>query len=314
MNALDEFTKFQVPEPIFITVGVFDGVHKGHDYLIKRLVEISALAECASGVLTFRNNPITVVNPELQISYLTNLDDRVTYIKEAGANYVLPVNFDYQLSLMRPLEFLNLLRNSLNLKGLVMGPNFALGHKREGTVSVLKTLAKELNFQISVIDPVEIDGFTVSSTSVRNALLAGEIDLVGKMLGRNYKISGTVVNGDKWGRELGFPTANLSMSSPLLIPKDGVYITLARINGDWLPSATSIGSRPTFDGNEKMVEVHIIDFDRDLYGQVIEVKFLERIRDQIKFESVHDLSLQIGIDVESVRSKFSDPNFIRECD
>ena len=109
MNALDEFTKFQVPEPIFITVGVFDGVHRGHDHLIKKLVEISALAECASGVLTFRNNPITVVNPDLQISYLSNLDDRLTYLKDAGADYVLPVDFDYQLSLMRPLEFLNLL-------------------------------------------------------------------------------------------------------------------------------------------------------------------------------------------------------------
>ena len=115
-----------------------------------------------------------------------------------------------------------------------------------------------------MVDPIEIDGFSISSTSVRNALLTGEIDLVGSMLGRNYKISGSVVNGEKWGRELGFPTANLSISSQVIIPKDGVYITLARINGDWLPSATSIGPRPTFGGNEKMVEVHIIDFDLEL--------------------------------------------------
>ena len=313
MNALDEFTKFQVPEPIFITVGVFDGVHNGHSHLIKKLVEISSSASCVSGVLTFRNNPMTVVNPDRQILYLSNLDDRLNYIKDAGADYVFPVDFDYQLSLMSPLEFLKLLQKNLNLKGMVVGPNFALGHKREGTVTVLKTLAHDLNFELSVIEPLEIDGFTISSTSVRDALLAGEIGLVSTMLGRAYKISGPVVYGEQWGRDLGYPTANLSINSQLIIPKDGVYITLARINGDWLPSATSIGSRPTFGGKGKVMEVHIIGFDGDLYGQIIEVKFLERIRDQIKFESLGDLSDQIGTDVEIVRSKFTDPDFSRKC-
>ena len=313
MNALDELTKFQVPDPVFITVGVFDGVHKGHGRLIKKLVEAGSLAGCTSAVLTFRNNPISVVTPDIKISYLCSLEDRVEYLKQAGVDYVLPINFDYELSLMRPYEFLTLLRRSLNFKGMVMGPNFALGHKREGTVEVLKTLANELKFQVEVVEPVAIGGITVSSTSVREALFVGKVDMANKMLGRDYKISGSVVKGKGWGRALGFPTANLAVSTHQIIPKDGVYVTLAGINGEWVPAATSVGSRPTFNGNTREVEVHVINFYGDLYGEIIEVKFLERIRDQIKFESSNALSNQIEVDVDIVKSKLNELELKRKC-
>lgn len=306
MKALEELTKVQIPHPVFITIGVFDGVHKGHNLLMHKLVQESSLQDCASAVITFRNNPVTILRPDLEISYLCSVEERIKFIRRTGIDYVVPLSFDYELSLLRPREFLTLLQKALNLKGMVIGTDFALGHKREGTFQVLKDLGEEMDFLVVNVDPAEIDGLVISSTSVRDALLGGEIGKANYMLGRPFKLLGQVVKGDGRGRDLGFPTANLLIESDFVIPQDGVYATLAKVNEEWICSATSIGSRPTFDGEIRVVEVHILGFEGDLYGDQIEVKFLERVRDQMKFGSVEALKFQMENDIDIVETRLNE--------
>ena len=284
-----------------LTIGVFDGVHRGHQHLLKRVVEEASREGMLSGVLTFVNHPRSVLVPDTCISYITSVEDRLTLLKEAGIDMVIPLHFDMELSRLRAHEFTGLLQERLRMAGLVMGYNFAMGYKREGTPETLATIGNEQGFFVNVVDAVSVEGGRVSSTVIRDSVTAGDVAGASELLGRPFSLCGKVVVGDGRGKTLGFPTANLDYSEDRLAPGNGVYATWACVGDDRYMSATNVGVRPTFGENERTVEAFLLDFDGDLYGKDITLEFVGRLRDELRFESAEALVTQMHVDVEQAR-------------
>lgn len=211
------------------------------------------------------------------------------------------LEFTHDLARVAAADFASLLTESLKMKGLVMGPDSALGKDRQGDLDFMQKQGERLGFWVQSVEPLEIEGQPVKSRRIRNALVDGDVALCPKLLGRNHSLSGVVVLGDQRGRTLGFPTANIEVDTKLLLPGDGIYATWAIIEGKRYQSATSIGVRPTFDLTQRLVEVFIIDFDADLYGQTMGVEFIKKVRDQEKFDGLEALVKQIGVDVDNCR-------------
>ena len=283
-----------------LTLGVFDGVHLGHRHLLKRLVQLSE-PSLVPTVLTFSNHPITVLRPGTQVAGLTTLDQKVQLIREQGVELVITLEFTPELALVSATDFVATLVDTLQMKGLVLGPDTALGHNREGDYEFLQRHGAALGFRVEAVEPFEVDGVPVKSRRIRDDIARGDVDASAGLLGRKYSLSGQVVVGDRRGKQLGFPTANLNIDEQLMLPGDGIYATWAVIDGVRCPSATSIGVRPTFGLTERLVEVHIMDFDQDLYGQWMSVEFVAKLRDQETFSSVETLIHQINQDVVDSR-------------
>ena len=284
-----------------LTVGVFDGVHRGHQHLIGKVVNEARSRGLAAGVLTFRNHPDSVLNPNFQPQYITSIDERTRLIREAGADFVVPVTFDREVAGLRARKFAQLLRNKLGMRGVVVGPDFAMGYRREGNVEYLSKLGAELGFSVTVVELLSEGGDAVHSTSIRKSLAEGNVGDVASKLGRNFEISGTVVAGEKLGRTLGFPTANIEVGPKMAVPGNGIYATLAYVDGEPHIAATSIGTRPTFDGKGRTIEAFLLEFDRNLYNKQLRLEFVQRLRDELKFDSVDALLEQMELDVEQTR-------------
>ena len=283
-----------------VTIGVFDGVHQGHRYLLRQLVELSG-DRYISTVVTFSNRPITVLSPGTEPSYLTTLDQRVDLIKQQGIDLVICLEFTLELAEVSAADFAKMLTESLKMKGLVLGPDSALGKDRQGDLGFMQKQGAELGFWARSVEPLEIEGQPVKSRRVRDAVANGNMAVCPELLGRNHLLSGTVVVGDQRGRTLGFPTANLEVDSQLLLPGDGIYATWAIIDGKRHQAATSIGVRPTFDLTQRLVEVFVMDFSEDLYGKTVGVEFIAKVRDQEKFDGLDALIKQINRDVDDCR-------------
>ena len=283
-----------------VTIGVFDGVHQGHRYLLRQLVELSG-DRYISTVVTFSNRPITVLSPGTEPSYLTTLDQRVDLIKQQGIDLVICLEFTLELAEVSAADFAKMLTESLKMKGLVLGPDSALGKDRQGDLGFMQKQGEELGFWARSVEPLEIEGQPVKSRRVRDAVANGNMAVCPELLGRNHLLSGTVVVGDQRGRTLGFPTANLEVDSQLLLPGDGIYATWAIIDGKRHQAATSIGVRPTFDLTQRLVEVFVMDFSEDLYGKTVGVEFIAKVRDQEKFDGLDALIEQINRDVDDCR-------------
>ncbi|MBI2855609.1 MAG: bifunctional riboflavin kinase/FAD synthetase [Chloroflexi bacterium] len=284
-----------------LTIGVFDGVHLGHQHLLKHLKDTASREGLLSGVLTFVNHPRTVLHPGSCVSYITSVEDRLALLKEQGVDMVIPLTFDLELSRLRAREFVALLRDRLRMAGLVMGFNFALGYRREGDPETLKALGKEMGFSVAVVDAVSMNGDRVSSTAIRDEVSAGDVAKASRSLGRPFALQGSVVRGKTRGRTLGFPTANLEIAGHRLIPGNGIYATWAYIGRDRYMAATSIGVRPTFGEGERTVEVFILDYQGELYGTELRVEFAQRLRDEMRFETPEALVTQMHRDVEQTR-------------
>ena len=283
-----------------VTIGVFDGVHKGHRHLLRQVVE-QAGDRYIPTVVTFSNRPVTVLRPGTEPSYLTTLDQRIDLIKQQGIELVVCLEFTLELAEVPAADFAKLLAGSLKMKGLVLGPDSALGKDRQGDLAFMRKQGEELGFWVSSVDPVEIEGQPVKSRRIRDAVASGNMAVCPELLGRNHLLSGTVVVGDQRGRTLGFPTANLDVDPQLLLPGDGIYATWAIIDGKRHQAATSIGIRPTFDLAQRLVEVFIMDFSEDLYGKTVGLEFITKVRDQEKFDGLDALIKQINQDVDDCR-------------
>ena len=284
-----------------LTIGVFDGVHRGHQSLLKRVVEVASQGGMLSGVLTFVNHPKSVLVPDTCISYITSVDDRLALLKDAGVDLVIPLHFDIELSRLRAHEFTSLLQERLNMAGLVMGYNFAMGFKREGTPETLASIGSEQGFSVTVVDAVTVEGGRVSSTVIRDSVTAGDVAVASELLGRCFNLCGEVVVGEGRGRKLGFPTANMDLPEDRLVPADGVYAAWASVGDERYMAATNVGANPTFGGNDRRVESFLLDFDGDLYGKHITIDFVDRLREEHRFESAEALVTQMHLDVEKAR-------------
>ena len=302
MRIEQELEQAQNDRDSVLTIGVFDGVHRGHQSLIAKIIAEAKDKGAASGVLTFRNHPDSVLNPNFQPQYITSIAERIRLIKELGADFVVPVTFDREVAGLRARKFTELLCSKLRMRGLVVGPDFAMGYKREGNVRMLSSLGDEMGFEVSVVDLLSEGGDAVHSTSIRKAIVEGSVGDAAKKLGRNFSISGTVVAGEKLGRTLGYPTANVEVEADMAVPGNGIYATMALVDGERHMAATSIGTRPTFDGKGRTIEAFLLEFDNNLYNRQLRLEFVHRLRDELKFDSVDDLLKQMELDVEQTRT------------
>ncbi|MBI4338373.1 MAG: bifunctional riboflavin kinase/FAD synthetase [Chloroflexi bacterium] len=299
----DELARATPGLDTYLSVGVFDGVHMGHRHLLDLLKAQAAQSGCLAGVVTFCNHPRAVLSPGASIPLLTSPEERVRLLHGLGIPVVAPVAFTREVSLLSAQEFLRLLQKHLHMRGLVVGPDFALGHDRQGTPEVLRALGKEMGFAVTVADFYLQGQERVSSTVVRSSLAQGDLPAVARYLGRRYALAGTVAHGlGRGGTELGYPTANLEVSPEIALPADGIYATWAYVGQRRYMAATSIGVRPTFgQGNLRTVEAYLLDFRGDLYGQSLRLEFAHRLRDEAAFPGVEALKAQIAADVEETR-------------
>jgi len=302
MTTAEELGKFSPQKEILLTIGVFDGVHLGHKHLISRLKELAREQGVLSGVITFSRHPLEVLSPQTKLPSLTGLEQRITLLQDEGVDIVIPLPFTPQLASLSPKQFLGLLKEYLKMKGLVIGPDFALGKDRQGDTSALRRLGQEMGFSVTVVPPMKIDGEVVSSTAIRQALAKGDMKRAQKLLGRPFSLQGRVVAGDKRGTTLGFPTANLEIEPGRALPAGGVYACRAYIDGRSYPAMTNIGSRPTFGGGPRLIEAYLLGYNGDLYGRELAIDVIGRLRDEKKFDTAEQLKEQIAEDIKQGKS------------
>ena len=301
MTLIEEFQALNIRDGSIVAIGVFDGLHIGHLTLLKRLGEESIRLHLEPVVMTFRNHPNSVLRRNFVTRYLISVEERIDRIKRLGLENIVPVDFDAELSKLKVESFVNLLIKTIKMKVLVVGPDFVVGHNREGTISVLKNLGRKLGFSVMMIPQIfDSNEKIVSSTAIREAISCGTMERASLMLGYNYSIHGKIVRGAGIGKELGFPTANIEVSDQILVPRDGIYATfatLANSKGKYM-SVTSIGNRPTFDDNLHSVETFILGLQSDIYGSILKLEFVSWLRDQVKYVNIEDLKDQIDKDVQ----------------
>ena len=241
------------------------------------------------------------MRPDSRIPLLNTPEDRLRLLSEQGVDLVVPLSFTLEFSYLRAREFVEVLIRSLNMKGLVIGPDFAFGYQREGTAEVLTALGEELGFSVEVVQPVAFDDLVVSSTEVRTCVEAGDMTHAAEMLGRPFTISGFVIEGDQRGRTIGFPTANIAVEPGCIVPAHGVYATWTQADGRTRLSATNIGIRPTFGGGGRQIETHLLDYEGDLYNAKLWVAFARKLRNEVQFSGVDALVAQLHRDVAAAR-------------
>jgi riboflavin kinase/FMN adenylyltransferase len=289
MEIEQELASIAPRKETLLTIGVFDGVHAGHRYLLERLRRRAAEKDLLSGVVTFSPHPQSVLHPENQLPWLSNLEDRTRALQELGIDILAVLTFTHRLAQLSAREFVSLVAQYLKMRGVMVGPDFALG-----------TLGGDMQFSVEVIPPYTINGEAVSSTLIRQALGQGDMRKVQRLMGHYFHLRGKVITSDKRGRLLGFPTANLDLVPQQALPGNGIYATIVHIDGRQFPAATNIGVRPTFGEGMKTVETHLLDYEGDLYGKEIKVEFMQKLRDEQRFASSEALKAQIEKDLRAV--------------
>ena len=286
-----------------VTIGNFDGIHIAHQGLLRKVVEEAADRKCSSVVLTFEPHPQKVLHPERRPFYLlTTLEEKLKLIEGLGIDAVILIEFTPEFSKTSAEQFVRgILWDRLHLEKLIIGHDTAFGNRKTGNETFLRSMGEKLGFDVDAIEGVQVEGILVSSTSIRHALQEGDVRRAMQLLGRPYNLRGPVVKGYRRGSEIGVPTANIA-SEKELIPARGVYAVTAEMEGRRHPGVLNIGYSPTFGDNRLTVEVHLLDFPREeLYGKPIEVFFIDRIRDEVKFENPQQLVRQIERDIERAR-------------
>jgi riboflavin kinase/FMN adenylyltransferase len=300
INGIDKI-KRRFRNPV-ITIGNFDGVHIGHLSLFQRVKDLAETLGGESVVITFYPHPIKVLSPSNGPPLITSHEQKVHLIEVAGIDVFLVIQFTPEFATMSASDFVQeIIHAKIGARAVVVGPDYRFGHKREGDIPALTRMGRELNFGVHVVPDITLNGVEVSSSTIREFVTVGDLKRAREMLGRDYQVAGRVVRGrDRGGRLLGFPTANLQLIEELT-PKPGVYATEVVIEGQLYDGATNIGYSPTFKNGAFSVETYILDFSEDVYGKVIQVRFIKRLRDEKTFSSPEELSLQIQKDVDLAR-------------
>ena len=299
MRIIKDLSEIQRDAKSVMTLGTFDGLHLGHQQIVESVIQKSRQSGGRSFLLTFDPHPRKVIPGRNDVKILSTLDEKAVILEQLGLENLFIINFTTEFSKQSPEEFVKkYLVNGIGLKEMVIGYDHHFGKGRDGNFELLQELGKKFNFHVTLIPEFSIDGETISSTKIRNALLAGDVVKAGKMLGRNYSFKGKIVRGDGRGRKLGFPTANLSTENEdKLIPAKGIYAAECVVENEKHFGLLSLGSRPTFHKDGDIIpEFYIFDFDRDIYDQVMQVNLVEKIRDEEKFNSVDDLIIQMNKD------------------
>jgi riboflavin kinase / FMN adenylyltransferase len=298
-HGLDE----AVPGPSVVTIGNFDGVHRGHRVLLRRAVDAAQEANVRSVAITFDPHPAAVLRPGSEPLAMQSLDERIEELLAAGVDLVLVLPFTRELSALDPEAFITtVLVDRLQATKVIVGTNFRFGHKAAGDVVTLSESGERHGFAIEAVTLLELDGAPISSTELRRRLGEdGDLAWANQALGRPFALAGEVVRGDQRGRTIGFPTANVEVPGSRLLPANGVYAGIATVGDARYAAVTNIGTRPTFDGEGVTVEVHLLDVDLDLYGEHLSVSFLHRLRGERRFDGLDALREQIALDASTAR-------------
>jgi riboflavin kinase/FMN adenylyltransferase len=296
----------EIERPTVLTLGVFDGLHLGHQLIVRTVVGRAREAGAVPTVLTFDPHPRAVLHPESAPPLLQTFDQKIEALSLLGVGQTIVVRFTPEFARVRAAEFLrDVVHERLHAREVYLGRGFAFGHEREGNIGLLREVSGGLGFHADEVPEVRLRGQRISSSMIRELLSQGRVNLARRMLGRPYGVEGRVVRGQSRGASLGFPTANLQPQNRV-IPRAGVYVTATLVEGVWRRSVTNVGVRPTFERDaEPSVETFVLDWRGDLYGDVVRVRFLRRLRAERKFASVEDLKRQIDADVARARAFFA---------
>jgi len=291
--------------PTVLTLGVFDGLHLGHQRIMQTVIERAKTVGAVSTAITFDPHPRAVLHPESAPPLLQTLDQRLANFEVMGLEQAIVIHFDREFASLPAEGFLSeIIRDRLHAREVYLGKGFAFGKGRGGNIELLRKMSGELGFTADEVEEVRLRGHRISSSRIRERLAEGRVNLVRRMLGRPYGVEGVIIRGDRRGHTIGFPTANLHPHNRV-IPRFGVYATAALVDGKWRRSITNIGVRPTFEkDSEPSIETYIFDFDDDLYGDVLRVRFLHRIRDERKFSGIDELKAQILKDTLRAQNYF----------
>ncbi len=286
----------------FVSIGNFDGVHRGHQCMIAALTRNAALRGGPAVIFTFDPHPIALLRPGQSPPPLSTTERKLELLSRTGIDGVIVYPTDQALLKLSPREFFEqIVVGQLHARGLVEGPNFFFGHDRAGNIETLREFCAAARMELEIISPVSVEDRLVSSTEIRRLIAAGQVRDASELLGYTYSISGTVVRGAERGRTIGFPTANLE-GIRTVVPRDGVYAGKTQVGSAWFPAGINIGPNPTFADQERKVEVHLIGYAGDLYGSRIAVEFLGRLRDTVRFNGVEQLKSQVAADIEQARA------------
>ena len=297
---IDQLSEEVSSKETSLCIGTFDGVHRGHQKLFKELVKISKINNLLSIVLVFELRPREIINPSLSKPYIIPFEERIQNIKSQKVDKTIKLNFDNNIRNISAKKFLEILKNKINLTSLVVSEDTRIGNDQKDG-NDLKKICEELKISFNSIKMSSDDNKIVSSSSVSTHISNGEIDKANSMLGRTFRISGKVESGDKLGRTIGIPTANLAVSKDLIIPGDGIYAVKVHVNNQIYKGALSIGNRPVIKADDsRKIEVYIIDFNKNIYGELIEISIISKIRNQENYDSLEELRFQIDKDIVQI--------------
>lgn len=303
MNEYSSVANYKNDRNCVVTIGTFDGVHIGHKAILKRLVNTAQKENLDSVLLTFFPHPRMVLQNDLEIKLINTINERTALIQQTGIDHLIIHPFTHAFSRLTALEFVrDILVNKLHIKKIVIGYDHRFGRNRNADINDLKEFGITYGFEVEEISAQELDHVAVSSTKIRKALEAGDIETANAYLGYLFMLSGTIVKGKAIGRTIQYPTANLQIKENYkLIPKPGVYVVQAEINNNTIFGITSIGTNPTVGGKAKTIETYFLDFEQDLYNENLKIEFLTRIRDEVKFKSIKKLKEAIQQDENFAR-------------
>ena len=296
-KSIDEYNE---SKSSVVTIGTFDGVHKGHQKIFKKVINASKQSNLSSVVLSFFPHPRIILNKYNDIKMIDTLDEKIDHLEKIGIDHLVIHPFDKKFSLLSADQFIkDYLVDKLQLKHIVIGYDHRFGKGREASVTDLKEYSREFNFVVDEIDAQEIEKISISSTKIRNSINAGDLKTTKTYLGRFFNLTGKVVKGDGLGKQINYPTANISIEEDYkIIPKDGVYYIKTKIDNKLFNGMMNIGHRPTIGSKEKSIEVYLFNFDRDIYDKIISIDVVEKIRDEKKFSSIDELKTQLEKDEE----------------
>ena len=298
MRIFDNLKSYSSEKESILTIGTFDGVHIGHNKILKRLIQDSKKNNLSSLVMTFFPHPRMILNKSHEIKMIDTIDEKINLLEKTGLDNLIIHPFDNNFSKIRAKEFVEeILVKKLKIKEIIIGYDHKFGKDREASVEDLKKFGKDYMFTVKEIPAQEIDSIAISSTKIRNAILNGEIEKCNKFLGRNFILTGKVVYGDGLGKKIDFPTANIEIKETYkIIPKNGVYLVKTKINSNTYFGMMNIGIRPTVGGRNKSLEIHFFNFKDNIYGKNVSIEIIKKIRDEEKFSSIDQLKIQLKKD------------------
>ncbi|EEA85124.1 bifunctional riboflavin kinase/FAD synthetase [Peptacetobacter hiranonis] len=287
-----------------VTIGNFDGVHKGHQVLIEKTAAYAKARGIKSAVFTFLNHPINYFVPE-KVKNIFDEKEKERLIESFGIDYLIDIPFDKAMTQISAEQFIvKILKDKIHAKKIVVGHDFTFARNKEGNADVLRDMGHEYGIEVEIVQPIKINGIRVSSTFIRELISEGRVDEIPQYLGTHYVIEGEIIHGKANGRKMGYPTANISLKDQIINPKNGIYASRVIIDGKKYFGATNVGMNPTVNGKYLSIETNILDFNEDIYGKRVRIEFLEKIRDEKKFESLDELRKQLDLDTGFVRQKY----------